>query len=119
VPLGVADARAPEMVDPPVLIAYLLEPRRQFGHKGDLAPRLWIWRNDAAGCRQCKQRGERPSIAFVVVTARWRWRQPEPGSAVLVGAAPTNRVGSVLPDGPGAVSEIGMLKRGTGVGRQL
>jgi hypothetical protein len=39
--------------------------------------------------------------------------------AVLVGAAPTSRVGSVLPDGPGAVSEIGMLKRGTGVGRQL
>ena len=39
--------------------------------------------------------------------------------AVLVGAAPTSRVGSVLPDGRGAVSEIGMLKRGTGVGRQL
>ena len=37
--------------------------------------------------------------------------------AVLVGAAPTSRVGSVLPDGRGAVSEIGMLKRGTGVGR--
>jgi hypothetical protein len=34
VPLGVAGARAREMIEPPVPIAQLLEPRRHFGHEG-------------------------------------------------------------------------------------
>src|SRR5689334_25048432 len=58
--------------------------------------------------------GERPSISSPSQRRGEAGGSLSRGSPGRVGAASTSRVGLVLPDGPGAVSETGRYTRGTG-----